>query len=823
MTAVIRDLKAVWRRAGRAPAYPIVAVLTLGLALAALAAIVAVVEAVILRPLPYRDPARLVAVWEAIPADGREKFRVAAGNFADLREQRHVFESTALFGSAGFRLLTGGEPEQVLGGRVQPEYFNVLGVQPYLGRGFTADDVRPGAERVVILGHGLFQRRFGGRPDLIGRQVLLDSEPHTVVGVMPPRLYPTWPLPSGGISFLPEYQQVLVPLALSASRQVNRNTHVFGVLARLRPGVTIDAARAEVAGLAGRLAREYPASNDGLEFRVDPLADEFSGSSRPLLLTLMAAAALIVALATANLTGLAISRVVERRYEAAVRLALGAPRFALAREALVEAAALSLAGAVLGLALARAGGPLLAAIVPTEMPRIAEAGIGWLAAVVAVGAAVMCAAAVAAGLTLSTTGVTVSGVLAAGGAGARGGVSRHRILHRGLIVAQVGLSVILLSLAGLFGRSLTALDRVETGFVPDGVLTASLVLPPSEYGEWDRVVEFHRALTGRLAGKPDVTAAGVAYDLPLESSWVQSVTLVDGGRAEDASGSVSSQLNIVSPGFFRAAGVRLQRGRLFDDRDDRRRPGAAIVSASFARLHYPDTEAVGRRLRTETPSKMWNSNDAPREFSIVGVVDDVRNMGLDRDVAPTVYLPDAQFPQWEMTVLIRTEGDPLAAVPELRRAVAALDPSLPLARIDTMRAALDRQAARPRFALLVIGAFGGAALLLAALGIYGLLALVVGDRAREIAVRLAVGARPADVAREVVGQACRLTAAGAAIGLLGALAGGRAVQSLLFGVSAADPVALVMAPVALFVTALAAAWRPTRRAAAVDPATTLRA
>lgn len=306
----------------------------------------------------------------------------------------------------------------------------------------------------------------------------------------------------------------------------------------------------------------------------------------------------------------------------------------------------------------------------------------------------------------------------------------------------------------------------------------------------------------------------MAYDLPLESSWIDSYALIDQERSDDTRGTVMAQLNIVSPGFFRATGVRLEAGRIFSDEDDRRRPGVVIVSESFARLHFPGTAAVGRRLRALTPSRMWTGGEASTAFRIVGVVGDVRNRGLDRAGAPTVYLPLAQFPQFETTVVVRAAGDPLALAPDVRRIVAGLDPALPVGRVDTLEAALDRQVAQPRFALTIVGAFGAAALFLAAIGIYGLLALVVGYRTREIAVRLAIGATPSHVARQVIGQACRLAGTGAVIGLAGALVSGRAIERLLFGVAGTDPIVMTAAPLVLLATALAAAFWPTRRAVA---------
>ena len=827
MTPVFRDLRTALR-ALRSPAYGLIVIATLGLTLSALATMVAIVDAVILRPLPYREPDRVVAIWEAQPADGREKYRMAAGNFNDIRARHDMFETAALFGAADFRLVDGGVPEQLLGARVEPEYFQVLGVRPSLGRVFTPDDAREGAARVVIIGYGLFQRRFGGRADLLGRSILLDSQPHTVVGVMPPHLYPTWPLTLGGLSFQPEYQQFWVPLRLDASWTGNRRSHVFGGLARLRPGATIELARRELAVLAARLAREAPATNRSTEFRVVPIAEEFSGSSRTLLLTITAAAVLIVALGVANLTGLALSRATDRRHETAIRASLGASRAILLREACVEALALAFAGAAVGLALARLAGPLISAMVPVEIPRIGDAAIGWMPILVTCAASTLCAAGIGTALSMSTLGVSMTESLQAGGE--RGAVGYRRTAHRGLIVLQVALSVVLLSVAGLFSRSLVRLGQVDPGFEAEGVITADVTLPHSAYLQWDRVVDFQREILARLSERAGVVAAAAAYDLPLHSSWVDSFTLLGEARAERDDGTLSAQLNIVSPGFFRAAGVRLQQGRAFEPLDDRRHPGVAIVSESFERVHLGGhSAAIGRRLRSLTPSNMWSGasaglepGDVPTEFTIIGVAADTRSRGLDQHPAPTVYLPAAQFPQLGMTFLVRTTGEPRALAGDLRAVVAAVDSTIPVTRIDTLRDALDRQMARPRFAVVIVGVFAGAALLLSAVGVYGLLAMVVGSRTREIAVRVAIGARRTDIAVEVIGQACFLAAVGAALGTVAAVVTGRTIEHLLFELSGVDPLVLMAAPAALMATALLAAAWPTRRALRVEPALLLR-
>jgi putative ABC transport system permease protein len=812
------------RQLWRSPAYALLVVVTLGLSLFTLATMTSVVDAVLLRPLPYRSPDRIVALWETAPRTGAARFRFSVANFVDVSAQREDFERAALFRADSARLLSGGEPQQLFGASVEPDYFAILGIQPQLGRTFVASDSRPSAARVVILSHSLFARRFGSDPAILGRAIRLDDEPVTVVGVLPPGLYPSRPLTHGGINFLPELQQYWVPLVLDADWQTNRRTHVFGGLARLRSGVSAERAERDLKPLAKRLAAKFPATNRGVAFRVAPITDEFVGSSRRLLWVMLGAAALVVGLATANLGGVAVSRAVARSFETAVRVSLGASRGRLLRAACTEALALAAVGTLVGLLFSGLLRPLLSAL-DLEIPRLAESRVNSLVVLVTFGVAALSAIAVGLAQIHGAAASRPEEALRRGGFGSGGSSAPQRRLHRALVVLQVGLSVVLVCMAGLFARSWLALQRVDPGFAPSGVLVADLELPASSYGSWDRIVAFQRTLLSRLSERHGVLGAAVAYDPPLSSSWSDTYRLIDGGRAEDSSGTISGQLNVVSPRYFETVGIPLLRGRSLTDRDDREHPGAVLVSESFARVHFPDGDALGRRLRALTPSRVWSKPPAAKsEFTIVGVVGDVHNRGLEDPIGPSVYFCNGQFPQATMTVLVRLSSRPTVAfAAELREIVRQLDATLPTQHVSTLPQMMDRELAQPRFALGLAGILGGGALLLASLGIYGLLSLLIRTRTREFAIRLAMGAQPVQVAGQVLSETARLTALGILLGIVGALAGAHGLRSLLFGVTTDDPLVLCATAAVLFATAALAALGPVRRAARVEPALALRA
>lgn len=811
MTSLWTDLMLAARRLRRSPGTSLAIVTTLALGIGANTALFSVVDAVLLRPLPYRQPDRLVALWETVPG----RFRVAPANYLDWTAQAHSFESMAAFGAAGFTLTGAGEPERVDGAAVSGRYFETLGVVPALGRAFRAGEDAPGAEKVVVLGHELWQRRFGGDPAILGRGLALDGELHTVVGVMPPGLYPTWASPSGRIPFLRRTQDFWVPLDLGPRMAANRRSHVLGVVARLREGVTIRAAQQEMAGLAQRLAQEHPATNAGGGALVTSLRSEIVGDVEPALLVLLGAVAAVLLLACANVAGLLLARSAARARELAVRRALGAGRLPLVRLVLSESLLLALLGGVAGAALAALGVEALLRALPTEIPRAGDVAVD--ARVLFFALVLSLTASVAAGLLPALQASSAAPLLALKQAvpGGAGGPGR---LRGPLVVGQVAVALVLLTGGTLLARSFGNLREVSPGFVSEGVLAFELLLPPSRYAEHHRVAAAWKELVERLEGLPSVRSAAVAYDSPLETNWIDSFVVEGAASSEQPS---SARLGIASPGYFNTLGIPVTKGRGFDERDDASHPGVAVVSDAFARAHFPGEDPIGRVLAIRTPSAIWGEK-APARFEIVGTAGDTRSQGLAAPPEPTFYLAAAQFPSQSMKVLLRTAGDPLALVPAVRETLARLDPELAPSEVTSLARLVDANVAQPRFNALVLAVFAALALTLAAVGLYGLLAHSVALRTREIGVRMALGARRSTVTGLVVRQGLRLFGTGLALGMAGSLAVTRVLSGLLFGVTATDPVSFLAAPLVLTATAAVAAFVPARRAAGVEPAAALR-
>lgn len=816
MQALLQDLRHAGRLLGQQPGFTLVVTLTLALGIGANTAIFSVVDAVLLRPLPYHEPDRLVALWETQrEADGR-RGRGTAANIRDWQAQNDVFEDVAMFSSHGSNLTGDGEPEQLLGTRVSDGYFRLLGVEPTLGRTFTPAEHVPGADRVVILYHDLWQRRFGGDPGVIGRSLRMDDTPYTIVGVMPPGIYPTWPATQGYIPFLPRYQQIWVPMALTPEQAAGRTSHVMGAVARLRDGVTIEEAQANMDTIAARLEAQYPAANRDEGVVVGPLVDEVVGDVRTALLVLVGAVGLVLLVACANLASLMLARSVARQKEFAIRVALGAGRGRLVRQLGAESLLLAVLGGALGLSLAYVGLDLLTALTPQDIPRLATVGIN--------GSVLMFAFAVTA-VTGALFGIVparragradVHGALQEGGrANVRGG---RDLFRRVLVTAEVAVAVLLVIGATLLIKSYWNLQRVDPGFDPSRTLSFSVALPDATYREAHQIVGFQDRVIERVGGIAGVRSVAFTYDHPLAATWGD-VFRIDGRPEPEPGRAPGAWLRPVSPGYFRTAGIELLRGRVLLDTDDLDHPGAVVVNEAFVRQHFPDEDPLGRRLRLQSH---WRFQ-TPELFEIVGIVRDVRFLGPDQEPAPAYYRPFKQFPDSSMAVLVRTETDPLSYASVVREAVWAIDPDLPIGGIMSMEQHYEAAIAQPRFNMLLLGLFGGLALVLASIGLYGLLSHHVAQRTQEIGLRMALGAKVTDVVRMVVGEGLWLTGTGVVLGLVGALAMTRVLASLLFGVSPIDVSTFAVVTAGLAAIAALASYLPARRAATVDPMVALRA
>jgi putative ABC transport system permease protein len=829
MQSLARDFRHAVRNLLETPAFTLFTVVTLAIAIAANTAVFSLVYEVVLRPLALDSPDRVLSLWEIGPDDaGRlRKLRATAGDFLDWREQSSVFEDLAIFGAAGFNWTSDAAPEQLLGARVSPSYFSVLGVHPTLGRAFTPEETAPGAERVIILSYGLWQRRFGAAEDVVEKSLTLDGEPYRIVGVMPRGVYPTWPQTTGRIQFLPTHQEVWAPMTLTEERRTDRRSHVYGVLGRLRDGVSIEEARAEMDTIARRLEATYPDSNQGRRVLVQPFLEEVVGTVRPALFVLLGGVGVVLLIACANISSLELARSSARRRELAIRAAIGARRSDLTQQLLCESLALSGCGGLLGIGLAVLAIDALVLLSPERIPRLSEAGLN--VPVVLFGVLTTLFAGVLFGtlpalrssrpdlqrdLGSGTRSQSMKGPYAAGSFVRALGLDAQKLL----VVAEVSMAVVLVMGAGLLVQSFLRLSRVDTGFRARDVVVAELALPPADYEDWSSISRFHDSITRRLGALHNVRVASVAYDHPLESNWIDSFRFVG---SSDESESLGAALRIVGESYFETMGIDVVRGRAFTELDDPNHPGAVMVNEAFVRGYLPDVEPLGVTLLTSTPSNVWNGA-MPETFEIVGVVRDVRFLGPASDTEPAFYLPARQFPLWTMLVVAGTDSDPSPLMDRLREEIWQLDPNLPVENMTTVAAHLDAALAAPRFNARLLGLFGLSALALAAMGIYGLLSFAVSQRTGEIGLRMALGARAQDVVRMIVGQGTRLTLIGVGIGVTVSLVVTRFLESLLFQVSALDVPTFGAVVVFLVSVALAAAYLPARRATRIAPVRALR-
>ncbi len=814
MTTPIPEIRYAVRALAKAPAFALAAVSTLGLGIAVTTMLFSVLHAVVLRPLPYREPSRLEVLWEV--ADDGKLWRPSPDAFHAWRDGTRAFESLAAFSAAGHTLTGSGEPTPLRGARVTPNYFDVLGVSPSLGRGFTADEGRGEGARVVVLGHDLWISRFGADPGILGRAITLDGEPYTVVGVTPPAPYPSWPLTTGQIAFQKDLRQYFVPRSLDGIGGRPGRSHVLGVIGRLKPGVDRLAAQSEISAIEhGRHAADPESSLPGARLR--PLGAETTGAAGKALWLLFGAVAFVLAIGCANVAGLALARGESRSREVAIRSALGAGRARIVRQMLTESVLISLAAGALGVALSVEGLPLLLSLVPGDLPRLSEAGIhgGTLAFAVFVSVFVGIGSGLAPAL-LATRHDGSETLRSHGSTESR----RARRVLRLLVLGEVGLSVLLVAAASLLTRSYLSLQSVDPGFRAPRLLVATVSVPRERYSTWRHVARFHASLLDAVRALPGVESAALAYDHPLEANWIGGADLEPAPDHRSAPES-PSWFRAVSERYFGSIGVSFVAGRDFDAGDDAAHPGVAIVNEAFARRYFRDGTGIGRRLVASDAMQWWGAG-LPERFEIIGVVRNVRFLGLDKEAEPAYYLSVRQFPIEDMKLVVRTAGDPAGAIPGIRRVLGALDPALPLANLQTMSRVYDGALAPSRLNMRLMLLFGAAALALAMLGVYGLLSYLVTLRTREIGVRVALGARPRQVVRNVLGETARLAAGGAALGLAGSLALAPLLRSLLFGVTATDAVSLAAAPLLLGLVALAASGLPARRAARIDPMTALR-
>src|SRR5215470_9428774 len=804
MRTLFQDLRFGVRMLIKQPGFTLVAVVTLALGIGANTAIFSVTNAVLLRALPYPEPERLVRFCEINPGRGWLDFHVSAPNFTEWRKQQSCCEQLAAYEFNTFNFTGSGEPERASALRVTADFFSVLGVAPAQGRNFLPEEEQAGSNHVAILSDGLWRRRFGADPNLIGRQVQLSGESYTVVGVTPPDFRFT------------QGTELWTPLTLPQRGANGSYGHNLSVIGRLKPGVGLAQAQASMETIARQLEQQYPESNAGWGVLMNTFYDWIVPEQiRRSMLTLFAAVGFVLLISCANVANLSLARASARRQEMAIRAAMGASRWRVIRQLLTESLLLSTLGGLVGSLLAFWCTDLIKANTALNIPRLNETRLDLKALgftfLVALGAGLIFGLAPA----WQASRLELNETLKEGGRSGGGG--KRQRLRGALVIAEVALALVLLVGAGLMIRSFTHLQNVPLGFGPNHVLTMRLALPTAKYGQGAPRVNFFDQLLQRLRATPGVIDASAINDLPLAGGgWAEEVTF-EGRDAAPGGTPLPAEVNAVTPRYFHTMGIPLLAGRDFTEQDRGafwfgESPWTLIVNETFARRYWPNENPIGKRFRF---------GDNPFG-TVIGVVGDVRSQSLEREARPAFYVSYGHFSFPALTIVVRTGAPPEAMTAALRAQVYALDHDLPVYNIRPMEQIVSNAAGQPRFQTLLLGLFSAAALLLAAIGIYGVMAYTITQRTHEIGVRMALGARTRDTLRHVLGQGMKLVLIGATLGLAGAFVAARALKSMLFGVSPADP--LTFAAVTVFPTfvAFTACWIPARRATQVDPLVALR-
>ena len=815
-----QDVRYALRSLRHSPAFAGAAITTLALGVGATLAVFTVVSGVLVRPLPYRDPSGINMIWITQPNRDGSTFELplTSGFFSDIARDSRGFRAMAAFRGWSYSLSSnGGEPEQVAGARVSPELFDVLGVRPYAGRTFTRQEAVPGGPSVMVISHDLWKRKFGGDPSVVGRQVSASGRTFTILGIMPPG----FAFPRG--AELPAAFQfalrtdVWTPLAFDSAAIRDYGTMNLSAIGRLKSDESVPAARQRAEAELNAMMQNFLQQNAPtlkLGYRVKSLIDQAGQPVRRGLYILLGAVVCVLLIAGANVASLLVARVGSRRRELAVRAAIGAGRGRIARQLVTENLVLALAGTTLGALLAFWATKAMLALVPGSMPRADDIATDWR--VLGAAAAVAIAAGVVFGVlaTYAVPWTKIASSLHAGDSRSAGSVSQ-RYGRRALVAVEVGLSVMLLIAASLLTRSFVELQRVRSGFDPSHVLTAGVSLPiPGAFAPLKDGPEWARKLndmTARLDATPGVVAAGAVSSLPLTGAFESGGFRIP-GHQYDVGQNPSAQYNVISGRYFAAAGIRVVVGRTFDASDDEPGRASMMVNREFARKYFGSPEtAVGREVQTLFDFAQY------RQRTVIGVVEDVKQTALDEEPRPQMYVPQSQMAYPGLALVVRSKGDAATALPALKQIVRAVDPRATINDVRTMEDVVSYSLSRQRFSMTLVGTFATLALVLAIVGLYGVLVLIVGQRRREIGVRLALGAQRRDVVRLVLSESARVTLVGVVLGLAGAYALTRVMAALLYGVGATDAGTFVGAAAVVALVAMAATYAPARRASRVDP------
>jgi putative ABC transport system permease protein len=805
METLFRDLRHCVGMLFRRPGFTFTAVITLALGIGANSAIFTVLNAVMLRPLPYPEANRLVQISETRSHQKNREDSVSPHNFIDWRDQSWRFEQIAAYRYLAFNFTDGYRPERIAGAGVSASFFKVLGVTPQLGRDFHEEDDAPGMNRVAILSDGLWHRRFGSFTEIIGRAITLNGESYKIIGIAPREFR------------FPASAELWTPLGIDLNR-VARGDHFLRVIGRLRTGTALQSAQSEMDAIAYRIQQQFPNTNAGRGVNLVGLHEQMVGRVRPIFFVLLSAVGLLLTVAMVNVANLQLAHAAARQKEFAIKLALGSNRRRLIQQCLVESLLLALAGGGLGLLVAFWGTGALVSSIAAHLPRANEIRVdGWaLFFTLTVSLATGLLSGLAPTLNLLNTDLNDSLK-----EGERGTTNRNRRLHDLFVISEVALAVVLLIGAGLLIKSLYRLQRVDPGFSQQGTITAQISLPDGQYGEGQLQADFFRRVIERLGAIPEVQYAGAVSDLPFSGSRTNGTFEIENRPPAAPGESLNADLRIVTPNYFKAMGIPLLEGRDFASSDGRQAPGVAIVNRSLARLYWPDENPIGRRLIVGTPEERAYYG-GPIWRQIVGIAGDVKHENLRAEATPEIYVPHLQSPTPRMSLVVRGRSDPSSMAALTGSAVQSMDPEQPLYNVRNMGERVAQSVSTQRMNAFLLAVFATIALCLAAVGIYGVVSYTVTQRTHEIGIRMALGAQPRDVLRLVIKYGMRVTLIGVGIGMIAAVVLTRFISSLIFGISPADPLTFLGVAALLGATAFLACYVPVRRAVRIDLLKTLR-
>jgi putative ABC transport system permease protein len=798
MSLLWQDLRYAARTLRKQPLFMLVAVITLALGIGANSAIFSVVDAVLLRPLDFKDPDQIVRLWETLPGGGTGT--VSLPNLKDWGKQSEALTHLAAFSTPNYNVQNQDSPERVAGATVTAEFFAVLGIAPRLGRTIRAGEDQAGNHRVVVLSDSLWRRNFAADEQIIGKSIALNGENFTVIGVMPP-----------GFRYPSRQTELWTPLVPTPNQLQNRGSHFLSTVARLKPGVTVAQAQQQMTVIAERLEQQYPNEQTGRGVLVLQVHETMVRNVRPALLVLLGAVGFVLLIACVNVANLLLARATARRREIGIRLALGAGRWRMIRQFLTESVLLALLGGAGGLLLAKLGVNVLVAMAENVLPRAGEVGLDVRVAGFTILVSLLTGVIFGLAPAWQSARVNLQTMLKEGGSA--GENRQNKGLRSLLVVAEVAAAFVLLIGAGLTIRSFVQLQRVDTGLRPENVLTMSLTLAEARYSTPPSRVPFFEQLTERVAALPGVEAAGVINLIPLQNWGWNSEFQIEGRPPFPPGKSPFVEGRTVTPDYFRAMGIPLIKGRWLTAQDNTQAPPVILINQTFAQQYFAQQDPVGHRIKSGREA--W--------LTIVGVVGDVKNAGLTQGTRLEIYSPHAQHQMSNtMSLVVRAQGDPNALTNSIRQVVRALDPAQPITNIKTMETVIAESVSDRKLNMVLLGVFAGVAVLLAVIGIYSVMSYTVTQSTREIGIRMALGAQPRNVLALVVGQGAVLTAIGIGIGLAGAWGLTRLMTALLFEVSATDPVTYVGVALLLLTVALLACLIPARRATKVDPMIALR-